>query len=99
MIPGLKNITHLPKAQRHCLYGSSLTFHVFAKENANTILSIFEIKDMSQPYNSNKNMVIKKDQNTMSTEPNKMSSWLVNLLILTKIQQNYQNLTQNTAPY
>ena len=54
---------------------------------------------MSQPYNSNKNMVIKKDQNTMSTEPNKMSSWLVNLLILTKIQQNYQNLAQNTAPY
>ena len=85
----MESITHLPKAQRHGLYGSSLTLHVYAKESANTILSIFEIKDMSQPYNSNKNMVIKKDHNTMSTEPNKMSSWLVNLLILTKIQQNH----------
>ena len=56
------SITHLPKAQGHCLYGSSLTLQVYAKENANTILSIFEIKDMSQPYNSNKNTPYKNDQ-------------------------------------
>ena len=55
-------------------------------------------------YNSNKNTRLlkkkkKKNQNTISTEPNKMYSWLVNLLISTKIKQNHQSLAQFTAPY